>query len=274
MIGIRHGTAARTGWNKLQSADDLSQCFRLPFYSNGNSVSAWPHTTRARNLGTALSRLVVIQHPCRRAVHARVSTAVIHRFATNAQRKRPRMQHPRAFACLGDRVTDLLESGHQPMMVRTACLAVHANDAAPSAPGSRLRWMKWLVCMSVRQVRLQAGLRRARTLPAGFYLCKHFMKIAIMFFWRKGMWRLKVQIRMEKERVGWIITDTRCAGTVDARLYRRATFPVRGCGRACSGTPGQSCACRALGNAWSQRGCAAVAVADLVPIARLPRTTA
>ncbi|MCC8622126.1 hypothetical protein [Xanthomonas vesicatoria] len=86
-------------------------------------------------------------------------------------------------------MTDLLESGHQPMMVRTSCLAVHANDAAPSAPGSRLRWMKWLVCMSVRQVRLQAGLRRARTLPAGFYLCKHFMKIAIMCFSANGEYR-------------------------------------------------------------------------------------
>ncbi|MEA9565474.1 hypothetical protein [Xanthomonas sp. WHRI 8932A] len=93
-------------------------------------------------------------------------------------------------------MTDLLESGHQPVMVRTSCLAVHANDAARSAPGSRLRSMKWLVCMSVGQVRVQAVLRRARTLPAGFWLCKHFMKIIDYVFLRAlGMWRLKGSIR-------------------------------------------------------------------------------
>ncbi|WP_349656215.1 hypothetical protein [Xanthomonas sp. 10-10] len=95
-------------------------------------------------------------------------------------------------------MTDLLESGHQPMMVRTSCLAVHANDAAPRAPGSRLRWIKWLVCMRVRQFRVQAVLRRARTLPAGFWLCKHFMKIIDYVFSGAG------SLAIESAGRGWI----------------------------------------------------------------------
>ncbi|MCS3809982.1 hypothetical protein [Xanthomonas sp. 4461] len=95
-------------------------------------------------------------------------------------------------------MTDLLESGHQPMMVRTSCLDVHANDAAPRAPGSRLRWMEWLVCMRVRQVRVQAVLRKARTLPAGFWLCKHFMKIIDYVFSGAG------SLAIESAGRGWI----------------------------------------------------------------------
>lgn len=97
--------------------------------------------------------------------------------------KRPRMRHPRAFAYLGDRVTDLLESGHQPIMVCMSRSTVRAIAAAHRAPGSRSNLVGWLACMKVSRVRVQALLRRARTLPAGFCRCKYFMKNNRTIFW-------------------------------------------------------------------------------------------
>ncbi|SOO29112.1 hypothetical protein XAP6164_3040034 [Xanthomonas phaseoli pv. phaseoli] len=82
--------------------------------------------------------------------------------------KRPGMQHPRAFACLGDRVTDLLVRGSVEEGDAHVCfLRAHIRCRAVRAGQS-------IECGGVEQghevgsVKVQTWLLRARTLPASF----------------------------------------------------------------------------------------------------------
>lgn len=102
--------AAHTSWNKLQTAGNLSASFLITVLWNDNPcvrmIVCRPCPTPGHSAcaprSTATSLLPGVPCP---GVFGDQPYQPIERTHNE---KRPRMQHPRAFASLGDRVTDLL----------------------------------------------------------------------------------------------------------------------------------------------------------------------
>ncbi len=103
-----------------------------------------------------------VQRPCCRAIPCPGTWRVIHKSRCERIRKRPRMLHSRAFACLGDRVTDLLvrtsvEEGDAHvcfLRAHTRCRAVGAGQSVECGgveQGHEVDWVKVQTCCRGRE---------------------------------------------------------------------------------------------------------------------------